>query len=214
MSAKSIFAFLLAAACLAPALPAATLVRDLGKGLTYYRVHELPNDQPSPPSGRPGPCILDLRFAKADEGSAATLRAWIKFNVSVRSPIFVLENAHTDPSLLAAITGSGQPGLVLLAPATDKVAPDVTVKVSPAEDRRAYDAAEKGAELATLLSDYPDKPRIDEAYLEKEHIADSEAPDVPADKAPPPLTDKVLQRAVQLHRGLLALKRLLPESGG
>jgi hypothetical protein len=214
VKAKSIFSILLAAACLAPALPGATLVRDLGKGLTYYRVHELPNDQPSPQSGRPGACIVDLRFAKSDEASASTLRAWIKFNVSVRAPIFVLENAHTDPSLLAAVTGSGQPGLVLLAPATDKVAPDITVHVSPAEDRRAYDALEKGAEVGTLLSDYPDKPRIDEAYLEKEHIADSEAPDVPADKAAPPLTDRILQRAVQLHRGLLALKRLLPENGG
>lgn len=206
----------LAVASLATGLSAATLVRDLGKGLTYYRVHELPTDLPSPQTGRPGACIVDLRYAKADEPSASALRAWVKFNVSVRAPIFVLENALTDPSLLAAMPGSGQPGLVVLAPLTDRVAPDVTVPVSQADDKRAYEALEKGAEIGSLLSDYPDKPRVDEAYLEKEHIADSEAPEVPSEKAapPPPLTDRLLQRAVQLHRGLLALKRIPAENGG
>jgi hypothetical protein len=216
LNARRLISCLLIAALLTPALRAATLPRDLGKGLTYYRVHELPADQPSPLAGRPGACIIDLRYAKADEASAATLRAWIKFNVSVRAPIFVLENAQTDPSLLAAIPGSGQPGLVVLAPFTDRVAPDVAVHVSPADDRRAYEALEKGADVGSLLSDYPDKPRVDEAYLEKEHIADSEAPDVPSEKAAPPLplTDPLLQRAVQLHRGLLALKRIPSGNGG
>jgi hypothetical protein len=81
--------------------------------------------------------------------------------------------------------------------------------VAPEDDRKAYDALEKGADVRSLLSDYPDKPRIDEAYLEKEHIADSEAPEVPTDKPlpPRPTVDALLQRAVQLHRGLLALKR-------
>lgn len=209
-----LLACLLCAAALAPFCPAATLVRDLGKGLTYYRVHELPADQPSPQSGRPGACIVDLRYAKSDEPSAATLRAWIKFNVSVHAPVFVLENAQTDPALLAALPGNGQPGLVVLAPVTDNVAPDIAVHVTPEQDRRAYQALEKGADVGTLLRDFPDKPRIDEAYLEKEHISDSDAPDTPEDKTPLPLTDPLLQRAVQLHRGLLALKRILPSNGG
>jgi hypothetical protein len=136
--------------------------------------------------------------------------------VSVRAPIFVIENSQTEPALLAAIPGSGQPGLVVLAPITDRVAPDVTVPVSAADDKKAYEALEKGAEIGSLLSDYPDKPRVDEAYLEKEHIADSEAPDAPSEKAAPtpPLIDRLLQRAVQLHRGLLALKRIPSGSGG
>jgi hypothetical protein len=84
--------------------------------------------------------------------------------------------------------------------------------VSPEDDRRAYDALEKGADVQSLLSDYPAKPRIDEAYLEKEHIADSDSPEIPTDKPLParPLVDAMLQRAVQLHRGLLALKRIRP----
>jgi hypothetical protein len=206
----SVSAVLMGVGAVIPCGRAATLVRDLGQGLTLYRVHDLPADQPSPQSGRPGACVLDLRYAKSDEPSAATLRAWIKFNVSVHSPVFILENPQTDPALLAALPGSSQAGLLVLGPISDKIAPDIAVHVTAEEDRKAYDALEKGALVASLLSDYPDKPRVDEAYLEKEHIADSEAPEFPTDKAPPPLplTDPLLQRAVQLHRGLIALKRI------
>ncbi len=202
---------LAAAAVLAPAAQAGALVRDLGQGLVYYRVHELPQDLPSTPiTGRPGACILDLRFAKAGEGEAATLRAWVKFNVSTHTPIFVLENAATASSLLAALPGNGPPGLIVLAPEGARTAPDIAVRVTAEGDRRAYDALESGAPVESLLRDFPDKPRIDEAYLEKEHISDSDAPDVPTDKAlpPRPQVDAVLQRAVQLHRGLVALKRV------
>jgi hypothetical protein len=200
----------LAACVLAHASVAATLVRDLGQGLTYYRVHEIPQDQPAPSGGRPGACVLDLRFARADELGASALKAWVRFNVSTHAPIFVLENSATDPALLAVFPAGGPAGLVVLAPASARIAPQIAVIVSPEDDRKAYDALEKGADVQSLLSDYPDKPRIDEAYLEKEHIADSEAPDLPADKpAPPrPLVDSMLQRAVQLHRGLLALKKI------
>ncbi len=184
--------------------------RDLGQGLSYYRVHELPGDLPSPPLGRPGPCVLDLRFAKADEIAASALRAWVRFNVSAHSPIFVLENAATSPSLLAALTGSGPAGLIVIAPESVGLGPDIRVRVAADADRNAYEALDKGAAIQSLLNDNPEKPRVDEAYLEKEHLADSEAPEVAAAKPPPPppIVDTMLQRAVQLHRGLIALKRL------
>jgi hypothetical protein len=206
---------LLAAAAFAAAgpLPAATLVRDLGQGLTYYRVHDIPQDQPSPgPAMRPGACVLDLRYAKADEMGASVLKDWVMLNVSARTPFFILENAQTDPALLAVLPAKGPPGLVVLAPASARIAPAIAVQVSPEDDRKAYDALEKGADVQALLSDYPDKPRIDEAYLEKEHIADSDSPGIPTDKPlpPRPLVDAMLQRAVQLYRGLTALKKLQP----
>ena len=206
-----LFCLLLAAAAVASAAAAGSLVRDLGQGLVYYRGRELPQDLPSTPiTGRPGACILDLRFAKAGESEAATLRAWVKFNVSTRTPIFVLENAATASSLLAALPGNGPSGLIVLAPEASRTTPDIAVRVSPEDDRRAYDALESGAPGESLLRDFPDKPRIDEAYLEKEHLSDNEAPEPPADKTlpPRPLVDAVLQRAVQLHRGLVALKRI------
>ncbi|HEY5227627.1 MAG TPA: hypothetical protein VIJ19_03745 [Opitutaceae bacterium] len=204
------FALFLAVSLARASMSGATLVRDLGQGLTYYRVHELPADQPSPLTGRPGACVLDLRYAKSDAPSAATLKAWIKFNVTAHTPVFVLENAETDTALLAALPGGGQPGILVLAPISKSVSPDIAVHVTGAQDRKAYEALEKGADVNSLLSDDPEKLRVDEAYLEKEHIADSDAPDTVSDKpAPPrPLTDPVLQRAVQLHRGLLALKKI------
>ena len=205
-----LFCVFLAAAAAGSAVHAATLVRDLGQGLAYYRVHDIPQDQPAPASGRPGACVLDLRFAKADETGASVLKDWVMFNVSARTPIFVLENAQTDPALLAVLPAKGPVGLVVLAPESARIGPAIAVKVAPEDDRKAYDALEKGADVKSLLSDYPDKPRIDEAYLEKEHIADSDAPDLPTDKPlpPRPLVDAMLQRAVQLHRGLLALKKI------
>lgn len=208
---KLLLCALSAAACAAaPAAPAASMVRDLGQGLSYYRVHELPSDLPSPPSGRPGACVLDLRFAKASETEASALRAWVRFNVSAHTPIFALENAATSPAILAWLHGNGPTGLIVLAPARDGLAPDIAVRTSDEADKSAYDALDKGSALESLLSDNPAKARVDEAYLEKEHLSDSEAPDVPPDNPaqPPPLVDAVLQRAVQLHRGLLALKRL------
>ncbi len=212
MTLRALLLFALAAGAV-PALPGATLVRDLGQGLTYYRVHEIPQDQPSPgPAMRPGACVLDLRYAKADEMGASVLKDWVMLNVSPRTPFFILENAQTDPALLAVLPAKGPAGLVVLAPVSARIAPAIAVQVNPEDDRRAYDALEKGADVQSLLSDFPDKPRIDEAYLEKEHIADSDAPDIPSDKPlpPRPLVDAMLQRAVQLHRGLLALKKLQP----
>ena len=66
--------------------------------------------------------------------------------------------------------------------------------------------------VKALLSDAPDKVRNDEARLDKDHLSDADEPptdtDRPADRKPRQLIDAVLQRAVQLDRGLLALKRL------
>ena len=188
----------------------ASPARSLGQGLSYYRVHELPADLPSPASAHPGPCVLDVRFAKASETDAWALRAWVRFNAAARTPIFVLENEATAVALRAALQGSGPAGIIVLAPASAGIAADITVRVAPDTDRRAYDAVEKGAPIESLLADNPEKPRVDEEYLEKEHLSDSDAPDVaPGKPSPsPPLVDAMLQRAVQLHRGLIALKRL------
>lgn len=194
-----------AAACRAAFIPV-----DLGGGLSYYRVHGLPSDLPPSPSGRPGPCVLDLRFAKADGADAALLAAWVRFNASAAAPVFVLENSGTSPALVALFPSSGVGDVFTLAPASEGLPATIAVHVSASADRKAYDAFEKGAALASLLSDYPAKPRIDEAYLEKEHLSDSDAPDIEADKESPPapLVDAMVQRAVQLHRGLVALKRI------
>jgi hypothetical protein len=193
----------------AASLAAAPAV-DLGQGLAYFRVHELPADLPSAAAGHAAPCVIDLRFARSDDPAAAALSAWVKFNASARTPVFVLENSATSPALLAALPPTGAPGVLVLAPASEKLAADFAVRVSAERDRLAYQAVENGAPVLSLLRDSPEKPRLDEAYLEKEHLADTAAPDIESDKPSPPspLVDSLLQRAVQLQRGLLALKRI------
>ncbi len=206
MNPRTPIAFLVLAA-LAPAAPAPA-PGSLGEGLSYCRVHELPRDMPAP--ARPGPCVLDLRFAAADAAGAAALNAWVARNASPHSPVFILENAKTSAPLVAAFPGRGPAGQVVLAPASARLSPDIAVDVAPEADEGAYQALEKGAALESLLADFPDKPRVDEAYLEKEHLSDADAPEVASDKdlPPRPRVDLLLQRAVQIHRGLLALKRL------
>jgi len=200
------------AAALAGTAPAqaVSIPFDLGHGLSYYRVHELPADLPPAPSGRPGPCVLDLRFAKSDGPGAGLLSAWVRFNASPAAPVFILENSDTSAALVALFPGGAAGEVIVLAPASEKLSPTVAVHVDPATDRKAYDAVEKGTALASLLADNPAKPRIDEAYLDKEHLSDSDAPDIETDKESPPspLVDAMVQRAVQLHRGLVALKRI------
>jgi hypothetical protein len=202
----AVFGALLTAAQAAPA--AAGAPADLGEGLGYFRVHELPADLPTLPGGRAAACVVDLRYARSGGDGAAALRAWARLNASPRTPIFILENSGTAGPLRAAFSGAGIAGLVLIAPSADHLSPDIAVQADEGDERKAYDAYEKGAALASLLSDYPDKPRVDEAYLEKEHIPDGDAPDPESGPLPPqPLVDRLLQRAVQLHHGLLALKR-------
>jgi hypothetical protein len=109
--------------------------------------------------------------------------------------------------------------VVTIGPASNEFNADIPVNVSPQADRLAYDALAKGTPIEDLVAHKLDKPRRDEAELARQHTngsadEDSEAPPpkTAATPAPPaieaPVTDLVLVRAVQLHRALLALRRL------
>jgi hypothetical protein len=205
---------LAAAACAAiRPLPAATLVRDLGQGLTYYRVHEIPQDQPSPgPAMRPGACVLDLRYAKADEMGASVLKDWVMLNVSARTPFFILENAQTDPALLAVLPAKGPPGLVVLAPASARIAPAIAVRVTPEDGPQGLRRPGEGRgragapqRLSRQAADRRGLPR-EGAHRRQRLARHTDRQALP----PRPLVDAMLQRAVQLYRGLTALKRLQP----
>ena len=203
---------------------AAPLPRDLGQGLAYYRLHELPGDLPTAESARKQSCVLDLRYLHGEAAAATALQAWLKFHATPRVPVFVLANADTGADLLASLWPRGPRSSVVVigAPAKD-FHPDIAVAISADEERRAYDAFDQNVPLASLLTDNPNKPRNDEARLAKDHSAqplpplpDEAADDLfapasensPAAKAPAPLIDAALQRAVHLHRALLALRKL------
>jgi hypothetical protein len=189
---------------------AAPVEREIGNGLVYFRVHKLPDDLPGKPAGRVAPSIVDLRYVDADAGAAAVLFTWLKNRATSRSPVFVLANADTSPALLKVISGNPRgSGIVVVGIPSGAFRPDVSVKGSAEDERRAYAALEKETTLRTLLTDNPDKVRNDEASLSKDRLAEASA-DAAKDvgrKEPPPI-DVTLQRAVHLHRALVALKKI------
>jgi hypothetical protein len=195
------------------AAPAAPVERDLGGGLVYVRVHRLPADLPAKPSGPVAPCVIDLRYVAAAEDAAAAFSAWLKFRASPRAPIFVLANGGTSAPLLQVLReGERGAGVVVIGVESEHFRPDVAVRTTAAAERRAYDALEQGAALATLLADQPNKVRNDEASLNREHppepLPEPPAADGASGGADAPPIDATLQRAVHLHRALVALKKL------
>ena len=188
------------------AAPVAPVERDLGEGLVYVRVHRLPADLPAKPPGRVAPCVIDLRYVEAAEEAAAAFSAWLKFRASPRTPVFLLANGDTAAPLLTAMAqGERGAGVVLIGIESERFRPDVPVKSTSADERRAYDALEQGAAVATLLADQPAKARHDEASLTRDRPLDPPAAD---EKATAALIDLTLQRAVHLHRALVAMKKL------
>jgi len=192
---------------------AAPLERELGAGLVYFRVRELPADLPAKPAGRAGACIVDLRYVQADEAAATAFMAWLKFRASTHAPVFILANGDTAAALRKPLAEHERgTGIAVVGIATRQFRPDVAVAGTAQNERRAYDALAQGVAPAVLLTDNPDKVRNDEASLSKDRVAEASA-DAAEDalagkKAAPPPVDVTLQRAVHLHRALVALKKI------
>jgi hypothetical protein len=186
---------------------AAPMERELGTGLVYFRVHTLPDDLPAKPAGRVAPCIIDIRYVRADAGAATAFSEWLKARATTRTPVFVLANANTALPLLKVLAGHERgKGIVVVGIERAPFRPDIAVKATPEDERRAYDALEEGAAISTLLTDNPDKARNDEASLSKDRLAEAAA-EASGKKVSPPI-DATLQRAMHLHRALVALKKI------
>lgn len=187
------------------------LERDLGQGLAYYRIHELPAGLPE--TKEPRPCVVDVRYVQSDPGAATAFLAWLTFHASAQAPVFVLANAGTGGALLAALENRDRrPTLLVVGIESRNFHPDLPVRASAEDERRAYDALEAGVAIAALLSDHPDKIRNDEASLALDRPVErtgDPAAGGPAkgERAAAPI-DATLQRAVHVHRALLALKKI------
>lgn len=214
MNPRTLLLFLAVSVC----LRAAPLVRDLGAGLIYVRVHRVPADLPSPGSAAGKCVVMDIRFVSGGTRDGAALVEWLRARSSLRRPVFLLANLQTGDDLLRPLDSpTAVAGLVILGPKAPGFSPDIALAVPPETDRRAYRALERGATVESLVNDTPVKARQDEAMLAREHLPDSaiggpddnpeEAP-APKSAGPAPLIDAVLQRAIQLHRTLLALRRI------
>ncbi|MGA3007900.1 MAG: hypothetical protein ABSE59_08415 [Opitutaceae bacterium] len=213
-----IFSFSIGLLLTARAATAAAPV-DLGQGLLYCRVHALPADLPAADTAKSA-LVLDLRYAAADDAGIAAFSAWLGFRTPAQ-PVFVLVNSGTGRPLLDTLIARPRPsGVVTLGPALPSFTPDEEVKTVPGTERRAYNAFDHGVAIESLIVEKIDKPRYDEAEMVREHASDSELPpddtddtakpDAAAPKpAPPPqLIDLAIERAVQLHRALLALHKI------
>jgi len=205
--------------------------QDLGGGLSYFRVTHLAKQLSGIRAAleKNPALVLDLRGAAGTNSAAQALRAALApAKPGARVARFVLINDATAPAIPFALGGgidaNGVPGALVIAPASADVFADVKAPGSAGDDKRACEAIAQGAPLHTLINHQPDKPRNDEAALMREQNsgarqdvdkADAAAPDAaasspkpPSATAPPPLTDSVLQLAVQIHRSLVALKKL------
>jgi hypothetical protein len=188
-----------------PALLSGREPADLGQGLSYIRVESLPTDLPASPTLKS--VVLDLRFTDGDETAAAALTVWL--HTRAGAPTFVLANPETAAPLRRALNADRLPaGTLTLGRAGDEFAPDIVIAVTAEADQTARAALTAGTDPATLATDDHGKVRNDEAAIVRRHQngrTDEAESDISSPAPAPAPADRVLQRAVQLHRGLIAL---------
>ena len=211
----------------------AALEKDLGQALAYLRVTDASADTALVVDtiGRRPALVLDLRSQPVANGLAEAIQTALAKPPGTHALRVVLINSTTAPALVTAITDA-LPSVITIGPRSPAITPDIAVSITDEEDRRAFAALAEGTPLEKLISDPHDKPRYDEAKLVQDHANGVTPPDsvLPADAdddavttdavsekkpalaekkpVPAPVIDLVLERAVQLHRSLLTLKKL------
>ena len=189
---------------------AAPLERDLGEGLGYVRLQELPGDLIQSDAAQVIPSVVDVRYLLADTVSANAFATWLSGRAQSRSPVFVLANEATSPELLQLLSRrTAGSGVVVVGTQAQQFEPDIMVLTTRENERRAYEALAEGASLVSLLTDNPGKVRHDEASLSRDRPEEASAePAVNGSGAQRPPLDVTLQRAVHLHRALMALRKI------
>lgn len=207
--------------CVLCALVGAAEVQEISPGLGYLRVHSVVQEREAIKEAlhQPRPLVLDLRQTADERDAGETLRLELN-SQPAKSPLYVLVSP-TTPAPVADAVAASTTRLVTLGVKGAHPEPQVVVQQSADDDRKAYDALATGTALADLISGKVEKERYDEATLVQEfkggnHDARPPAPgqtdgsSTASTGAASPsarLTDRVLQRAVHLHRALQVLKR-------
>lgn len=209
----------------------------LDAGLVYVRADDLGRETVRAAVERAlasPAAIVDLRFSRAEPADAAWLRVKLEQpREPQRHTVYVLANADTASSL--GLTLSELPAaarVLVLAPEGAPIPAQLRVSVSPEQDRAAFAAGGNPALVPSLVTEVLEKRRFDEATLVRRHANGRTNPPAPANApshgtgdalatpapnrengntngelAPPPPRDVLLQRAVFMHRGLVALRR-------
>lgn len=205
---------------------------DLGQGLSYLRVHAFEETAKGMTAAirERDFLVLDLRHATPTADSAEQLRTALAAR-EAKTPVFILVGPATPTALVESLTASAGK-CVTLGVKESFPSPRVIVDQPADTDRLAYEALDSGEPLAKLISGKITKERYDESALMKEFAGgnlnaspptapdSTDAPDgnkapavttkpgeTPAAKPPEPLIDRVLQRAVHLHRAMIAIKQ-------
>lgn len=199
---------LLAAARATATVEKTNLAADLG----YLRVHSYADAAATIQSelAAPRALVLDLRYATAGNADAKELTSELAARPAAQ-PTFVLVSPET-PDALAVALQNLPTGVVTIGVRDSNPQPAVVVAQEAAVDRRAFDAADSGMPIPELISGRIEKDRFDEAALVREFRKEP-IPDAPKSEAKkdgqekvPLLVDRVLQRAVHIHRALRAIK--------
>ncbi|MDR0901819.1 MAG: hypothetical protein LBM92_03510 [Opitutaceae bacterium] len=208
--------------CILPlSLLSAATITDLGQGLCYLRVENPGTDFAALQSAlsQPAPLVIDLRAAGARPADFPSRPGTRPGPAGAAAPLrILLVNPGTPAGLLRAFALPA-PGWLVLGPAAPGLAVDAAVDTPLEADRRAVAALIAGAPPETLFSRPPEKKRYDEAALVRDYASQpAEAPGPsgpggndntePAAPAEAPPVDAVLQRARDIHRALLALKKI------
>ena len=189
---------------------------DLGANLAYLHIKSLADAAPllSTAQSAQRPLVLDLRYATSE---AAALSVFQTALARHPAPLFILFSTATPQEIIAVVKQSAGAIITLSVAGADAPA-QIQVKADPAADRLAYEALGQGTLPAILVTGKIEKERFDEATLVQEFNngnPDAEPPPLPDTTQPKlnqaapvkaPLIDRVLQRAIQLHRALLALE--------
>ncbi len=176
---------------------------EVAEGIDYVRIGQAATAVASRPT------VFDARLQPAPTATPA----W----ATATGPTCIVmvdgEHAATWAQRLTARAAN----ILLLAPTDAGTVADLTVSIGPAGVQRAVTAIEAGADLPTLAVPAIEKQRFDEASLIRRRQGDNtEAPNAtPATTAPdetdrdaePPVSDPMLQRAVQVLQGLRVLGR-------
>jgi len=209
-----------------PAFAFASEPSDLGHNLAYLRVHSLADSQTELKAALAlkRALVLDLRYATATEDSVAILKSSLAGRPT-EPTLFILISPATPADVAAAINDPSHARFITLGVAGSQPAPRVEVRATPETDKTAYDALDHGTPLVELVTGKIEKERYDEATLVHEfkngnpdpepelvpdptkskNTKDTNKPD--AADSTDPLRDRVLQRALNLHQALLALRR-------
>ena len=189
---------------------------DLGADLAYLHIKSLADAAPTllVTLSAHRPFVLDLRYATSEAVALAVFQTALARHPA---PLFILFSASTPQEIIAVVKQSA--GAIITLSVAGAAAPaQIQVQADPAADRLAYEALGQGMLPAILVSGKIEKERFDEATLVQEFKngnPDAEPPPLPDPTQPKlnqaapvkaPLIDRVLQRAIQLHRALLALE--------